>query len=759
MTEPGAPPIDDRVGQGGSNHQWPDPAGDRSSQHEPLLVSRPMGVMSPGQRPMKIQDRHLERLAIVYVRQSSPQQVIENRESRARQYALADYAEALGWPQSQVVVIDEDQGHSGSSAENRLGFQRLLAELTMDHVGLVLGLEMSRLARSSKDWHHLLELCALFGTLLGDQDGLYEPTDMNDRLLLGLKGTMSEVELFTMRSRLERGKLNKAQRGELFIGVPVGYVKLPSGQIALEPDEQARGMVQLIFDQFDEIGSMYGVFRYLVQHDLRLGLRVHHGPRRGELEWRLPRLQTVADILKHPLYAGAYVFGRRPQDARQRATGPKGGRWAPMDQWKVLIRDCLPSYITWDRYIANQQQLQQNRNLPTTLGIARNGRALLSGLAVCGTCGRRYQTTYGRANTPNYSCRWYLIKGQEQQCFGLAAAPLDALVVEQVLRALEPAALDLSIAAMESLEEERKRLHHSWQQQLDRASYDVQHAERQYQLVDPENRLVARTLEQRWEQTLRNQKQLEQEYDRFLRTQPPRLTEAERSRIRELASDIPTLWAAPGTTPADRKEIIRCVVERVVAHVEQNSEYVEVEIHWKGGTVSRHEIVRPVRLYTQLREYNQLMDRIEELRKAGHTIASICAQLDADGFVPPKRSSRFERVAVAKLMARRGLKHEKTVEPLGPNEWWLTDLAQHLDLSPAKLSGWARRGWIHGRRTPAQKLWILWADEDELSRLQLLQSLSARGANAGTYAEELRRPKDRMDGHIEDQQPETLEAS
>ncbi len=749
MTDDTGPTMDDRHDHVGNNE-----LGAESARG----LARTAILSVPNLRSSKIQDRHLERLAIVYVRQSSPQQVIEHRESRARQYALADYAVTLGWPPSQVLVIDEDQGRSGRTAELRQGFQRLLAELMMDHVGLVLGLEMSRLARSSKDWHHLLEVCALFGTLLGDQDGLYEPNDSNDRLLLGLKGTMSEVELFTMRNRLERGKLNKAERGELFVRVPIGYVKLPSGQIALEPDEQARGVVQLIFDQFAEVGSIYAVFRYLAQHGIQLGFRAHHGPRRGELEWRRPTYDAVVSILKHPVYAGAYVFGRRLRNAKQQATGMKNGRLVPMDQWKVLIRDRLPSYITWEQYLANQRTIQQNRSLPTTPGLARNGSALLSGLVVCGTCGRRRRTSYTKADTPHYACTWKRVEGQEC-CYGLAATPLDALVANEVLRAVEPAALELSLVVAESIEQDRGRLHQHWTQQLERARYDVELAERQYQLVDPENRLVARTLEQRWEEMLQNQKQLKHDYDRFLHEQPPRLTDEERSRIQELARDIPALWEATDTTPADRKQIIRCLIERVIVHVEQHSEYVEVEIHWHGGFSSQHEIVRPVGMYTQLRDYDRLMDRIEVLRRTGHTAASIAAHLDAEGFVPPMRGSHFDLVVVRTLMARRGLKDEKIVEPLAQHEWWLADLAGHLDMSVLKLSDWTRRGWVNARKTAAQKLWILWADEDELRRLEALKVHSVRGANATSQPAGLKQPKARPTDTKVDQYPTVPEAS
>lgn len=328
----------------------------------------------------KIQKHHRERLAVVYIRQSSSHQVIEHQESKARQYLLADYALRLGWPRERVLIIDEDQGSSGTTAEGRSGFQRLLAEVTMDHVGMILGLEMSRLARSDKDWHHLLEVCAIFDTILADQDGVYDSADPNDRLLLGLKGTMSTLELHTMRNRLEKGRLFKAQRGELFLDLPVGYVKVPAGGIALDPDEQVRAVVSLIFEKFTELGSVRAVFRYLLRQGIRLGIRPHDGPNRGQLEWRRPCPATLYSILNHPFYSGTYAYGRHPVDPKRKHGGQSrdGRKWVPMEEWKVLKQDYLPAYITWEQYLQNLAQLRRNRSGWDMPGTPRQGEALLA---------------------------------------------------------------------------------------------------------------------------------------------------------------------------------------------------------------------------------------------------------------------------------------------------------------------------------------------------------------------------------------------
>ena len=377
----------------------------------PLPTATPPHVATPSAiptlrraRPGLITDWHLGLLAIVYVRQSSPQQILDHRESRERQYALVNYAVALGWPSDRILIIDDDQGLSGKTAENRSGFHRILAEVTMEHVGLILGIEMSRLARCNEDWHHLLQMCSIFGTILADEDGLYDPRDPNDRLLLGLKGTMSEYELVTMHHRLEGGKLYKAQRCELIQNVPCGYLKLPTGEAVLDPDEEARSTVQLVFDKFDELGSFGRLYRYLLRNNIRLGMRVQRGARRGQLEWRRPTLCTVSRILHHPIYAGAYSYGRRCVDHKQSASGGTKVkmREMPMSKWKVLQRDRLPAYITWEHYLANQERLRQNRYQPGSVGAPRAGKALLTGILVCGTCGRRMHATYRSKSTAYY---------------------------------------------------------------------------------------------------------------------------------------------------------------------------------------------------------------------------------------------------------------------------------------------------------------------------------------------------------------------
>jgi DNA invertase Pin-like site-specific DNA recombinase len=718
------------------------------SSHEtvatPPAPNQPGSVSEPPVRTIrspKILPRHLDRSAIVYVRQSTPMQVQEHTESKARQYALADHAVALGWSSAQVVVIDEDQGKSGRGAEHRSGFQRLLAEVTLGHVGLVLGLEMSRLARSSKDWHHLLELCALFGTLLGDQDGVYNPTDSNDRLLLGLKGTMSEFELFTMRNRLQRGLVHKAERGELHIAPPLGYERPPSGEVVLDSDEQVRGVIQLIFDKFDELGSARRVLVYLVRNNIRLGFRWNRGPRRAQLDWRPPRYGTVLRVLTHPNYAGAYVFGRKDVGRSQAANGTDRNRFRAT-AWTILLKGRLPAYISWDRYEANQQRLRGNRSAVDSPGVPRDGAALLAGLAVCGSCGRRLTPQYPRRGQPYYWCTRHLQDIQEQTCHGLTAGVVDRLVVDQVHEALKPAGLKLSLRAIADGRAERERLDGHWKKKLERARYEVHRVERQYQAVEPENRLVARTLEQHWETALAELRRLEEEFDRFARDRPLRLTEAERSRIMALSTDIPALWGAGGTTNADRKDVIRCLVDRVVVQVRQNTEYCDVTIHWKGGCTSEHEVVRPVRSQRQLRDGDRLRERVTELHGRDQTAAAIAGMLTAEGFCPPRRRGAYNAQQVWRLLHQYGLTHTRDRVCLSKDEWWLSELARALGVSRRKLRDWATRKWCHAHQTPTDGRWLIWANQRERNRLRRLNEYSRLGQQS--YPSDLTRPTRRI---------------
>jgi DNA invertase Pin-like site-specific DNA recombinase len=697
--------------------------------HQDPIATRPAGIAEAGAstRPGKVQAWHLQRWAIVYVRQSTPQQVSGNPESAQRQYALARRAVELGWPQDRVLVIDEDQGRSGATAEGRAGFQRLLAEVSLDHVGLVLGLEMSRLARSCRDWHQLLELCAIFRTLLADQDGLYDPTDYNDRLLLGLTGIMSEAELHLLQRRMHEGMRTKARRGELFTVPPVGYIKLPTGEFALDPDEQVQGVVRLVFEQFERLGTVRKVLRYFLENGIRLGVRAAHGPNRGQLEWRTPLLHTLTSMLHHPLYAGYYCYGRRRVDARRKKPGrPSTGRvLMPPEEYLALLPDRCPAYINRERFEAIQRRIAENRARSESKGAPREGPSLLAGLVFCACCGRRRAVFYGgRSKKLQYACRTDPAGGQGR-CPSVAGRVLDRLVSEQVLAALQPGALELSLAAAEDLLRERQRLDEHWRQRLERARYQAQRAERQYQSVDPENRLVARTLEQQWEAALQEARRLEEDYARFQSRQPAALTEREVGQVRALAQDLPALWQAPTTTAADRQQVIRFLVERVVVDP-GGGDRMRVALTWVGGQTSEYEILRPVPCYEQTAGFDRLLGRIRELHAQGVTFPEIAERLNVEGFRPLKQADRFTGPIVWRILRRRSPSPKPLAErwrgELRKDEWFVADLAVELGTPKKTLHAWLRRGWIQyrvltGYRAPC----VCWADADELRRLRRLR--------------------------------------
>jgi DNA invertase Pin-like site-specific DNA recombinase len=697
----------------------------------------------------KIEARHHQRLAVVYVRQSSPQQVHEHRESADLQYDLRRRATELGWPADRVTVIDEDQGRSGRSVAGRPGFQWLLAEVALDHVGIILGIELSRLARSCRDWHQLIELCGIFHTLLADQNGLYDPTDHNDRLLLGLSGIMSEAELHILRGRMLAGARNKARRGELYNHAPIGYARVPGGGLMLDPDEQARDVVRLIFDVFDELGTVSGLLRYLVRHGIRLGFRPHFGPHKGELEWRRPHRTTLNFLLHHPIYAGAYSHGRRPTDPRRKVPGrPATGRVVvPMDQWEVLIPDHLPGYITWEHYEANLRRLAQNGARCGAMRAARGGDSLLAGLVACGRCGRKMLVAYTtKGHRVRYQCQRGAMDYAEPRCQSLAGGALDELVAGQVLRALEPAALELSLRAVADAERERARLARHWEQRLERARHGAERAARQYHAAEPENRLVARELERRWEQSLLAQRQVEDEYDRFRHGRPAELTSSDVKMIESLAGDIPALWRAETTAVQDRQEVVRHLVERVVVAVQGETEWVDVAIHWAGGFVSRHEVRRPVSRVEQLRDHAELVRRVAELHGAGRTSRQIAEALNREGFCPPKRRETYNKAMVQVLLARRGRSGPQPEgvtgeDPRGNDEWWLSDLSRELGMPQPTVHSWVRRGWIRGRKSPgAGGRWILWADAEDLGRLRRLRAYRRTWPDE-TYPAELTTPR------------------
>ena len=553
----------------------------------------------------KITAQHLARQAIVYLRQSSAAQVEHNRESTERQYALAGKARELGWPEDRILVIDEDLGLSGSGSVARSGFARLTAEVALARVGLVLGLEVSRLARNNADWHRLIDLAGLTDTLIGDADGIYHPALFNDRLLLGLKGTMSEAELHVLRARLNGGIRNKAQRGELRRGLPVGFVwGEADGEVLLHPDEAVVTAIRTIFDRFAEMGSARRVWLWLRDRGLKLPLQMHA---HADIRWVDASYHAVHQVLANPVYAGAYVYGKTRTQVTLDAAGvrKKRIRQLPREEWQVLIKEHHAGYIDWQTYEANQQRIAKNtRPGPHKVGGAvREGSALLQGLASCGHCGRRLRTHYtGRTSSPGYHCSGeHLVEGRGSYCLNIGAVQIDVAVARAFIAALEPVRIAATLAAAEQLEVDRESSLKHWRLGVERAQYAANLAERRYRAVDPDNRLVARGLEKAWEESLGALKTAKAELCRREQERPRVLSGEERSRIAMLGADLADVWDAATTTPRDRKELLGTLIEEVILKVERDKSAAHLTLRWKGGALTDIDVALPVKRQATVR--------------------------------------------------------------------------------------------------------------------------------------------------------------
>jgi len=687
-----------------------------------------------GQPESKIRPEHRDRTAVVYVRQSSRQQVLDHGESTRLQYGLVERASALGWPRSRIVVIDDDLGRSAAMAGGRPGFARLVTEVTMGRVGIVVGIEMSRLARTGRDWHQLLELCSLSGALLADPDGVYDPSYYNDRLLLGLKGTMSEAELYLIRQRMQSGRLAKAERGELVVQLPIGYVRRAGGEVVFDPDEQAQHVVRLIFDTFERLGTVNAVLRYLADNQIQLPVRARGGPQKGELQWRRPSRETLQIMLHNPIYAGYYVYGRRRVEAGKKIAGrPSTGRVVrEAAEWLVALPDRMPAYISVQRYEANIARMAANRNTAETVGAPRDGSALLVGLLCCGRCGGHRMTVRYHGPAHGYACAYQQTNyGIGGACQHIAGPALDGYVTDQVLAAIAPAALEVSLQAAGQAEAERATLDKLWRQRLERARYAADRARRQYQLAEPENRLVARQLEKDWEAALAEADLLAADYQRFTDTHPTTLSATQRDTIRTLAHNLPAVWNAPSTTDVERKELLRTLIDKITVAVVGSSERVDVTITWAGGHETTGQAVRPVARLDQLSYYPQLRQRVAELTSQGHSTRQIAEQLNIDGLRPPKRTNHFGPGQVLDLIHQNGVRVQpRRAKPtalasLGPDEWSVSDLATTLETPTATIYNWIYRGWLTARQATTGSHWIITADPAEIERLRELHARPA----------------------------------
>jgi len=658
----------------------------------------------------KIRPSHLQRTAFVYIRQSSASQVENNRESTQRQYALAQRAAALGWPVQQVCVVDDDLGLSGASTARRGGFARMTAEVALGHAGIILGLEVSRLARNNSDWYRLLDLCTMTDTLIGDADGVYNPALFNDRLLLGLKGTMSEAELHTLRARLDGGIRNKAARGELRRGLPTGMVwGEAEGEVRLHPDEAVVSALRAVFARFSEFGTARRVWLWFRAENLSFPLQLNYSAPEA-IRWVAPTYIAIYNVLTNPVYAGAYCYGksRKERYVDEHGVLKTRLRRLPQSQWSVLIRDHHEGYIDWATYEANQMRLATNtKPRPHEAGGAvREGTALLQGLATCGHCSRKLRTHYrGTNQTPGYHCS---NKGIENSrgvyCLNVGGLQIDAAVTEAFLHAVEPAGLEAAVRAAERLEADHDAALAQWRLSVERTQYEAQRAERRYRSVDPENRLVARGLEAQWEKQLYELEQAQQELARREQLRPRTLSAQERHNLLALGQDLQRVWEAPGLAVRDRKQLLRTLLEEVSITVNRTQYRAHLKLRWRGGKLTECDVALPRSRPATIRTAEDTLALVRRLAQH-YPDATIAGILNAQGRLSAQ-GLRFNQNLVGNL--RRHWKIPCFEPPAERPEGELLSIRQAarvLGTAPSTLHRWVNAGFIAGEHPTPGAPW------------------------------------------------------
>jgi DNA invertase Pin-like site-specific DNA recombinase len=636
-------------------------------------------------------------------------QVHEHLESRQRQYALVERAIGLGWRREAVEVVDEDQGRSGSSSEGRTGFVRLADAVARGEAGAVLAIEVSRLARSSTDWQRLLQVCAVADVPVIDEQSVYDPSDKDDKMLLDLKGTMSEAELHWLRLRLVGGRMNKARRGELEIPPPAGYVWGDHG-FRLDPDESIQRAMRLLFERFAVEPSGWAVVRWANKQGLKFPRRQWHRDGLSAVTWRALTLDYLVRVLHNPVYAGVYVYGRR-QKKRVLVDGQvrlRNVRLEP-EEWPVRIEGAHPGYIDWETFVKNQERLRNNQSTLQggTRGAPNRGSALLSGLVICGRCGRRMRTMYERPSVDGY----YSCLGEHNRagsiCWSVRAKRLDEAVEETFLSKMVPDELDLSLAVEGEAHRQAESLAQQWRTRIEHVAYEARRAERRYKVVDPDNRVVARTLEREWEERLKDLEEVERQYAEAKRARHVELTDADRARVRALARDLPSVWRAPTTEVAERKAMLRLVIEAIaLSPVDVPRRMTKVHVQWRSGAVSEMLIERPHR---NAQPDETAIARLAELVKEGHSDSTVAARLNDEGFVTG-RVHPWSEGSVARARLRRKLKREThTSHPYLPDRhpetgsYSLPGAARHFGVPYEVVKSWVRRGLVthynqrHGR--------------------------------------------------------------
>ncbi len=667
----------------------------------------------------KVTAPHLQRAAFVYVRQSSPAQVEHNRESTQRQYALVERAQSLGWAPERVTVIDDDLGLSGASTQGRRGFAHMTAEVALGHVGIVLGLEVSRLARNNADWYRLLDLCAITDTLIGDADGVYHPSLFNDRLILGLKGTMSEAELHILRARLEGGIRNKAARGELRRGLPVGFVwGEQDGEVIFHPDEAVRHSIRTVFDRFAELGSVRRVWLWFRAEALSFPLRTHSG---ADIRWVPPSYHTIHQVLANPGYAGAYAYGKSRHERYVDDSGVlrKRVRHLPRSEWKVLIRDHHEGYIDWPTHEANLERIARNTRprAHQSGGAVREGCALLQGIATCGHCGRSLRTHYqGRNAAPGYHCPGNnVVNSRGVYCLNIGGLQIDQAVSEAVLEALQPGGVEAALRAAQQLENQHDAALEQWRLNVERARYEAERAERRYRAVEPENRLVARGLETAWEQRLRELEEAQAELVRREHHRPRELSTEERAAVLSLGGDLHRVWQAPTTTARDKKELLRTVLEEVSIADHRDEHRAHLTLRWRGGLLTELDVHRPQTRQAPIRTDEDTVALVRRLA-THYPDAVIAGILNRQGKTTAY-GHRFTSNRVGNLRRHWGIARFEPANTAADGELLnIRQAADELGIAPSTIHRWLNDGFIPGEQLTPGAPWQIRLTEDLRAR-------------------------------------------
>lgn len=700
----------------------------------------------------KITMDHLRRCAIVYVRQSSAAQVEHNRESTQRQYGLVERAVELGWKRETVRVIDEDLGVSGSGLAERSGFALLTSQVALGQAGLVLGLEVSRLARNNADWYRLLDLCGATHTLIGDNDGIYHPGLFNDRLVLGLKGTMSEAELHVLRARLDGGIRNKAARGELRRGLPVGFVWGDrDGEVRFHPDEAVTGAIRTIFERFAEMGSARQVWLWFRSEELRFPLQSNHF---DEIRWVTPTYTKIHQVLTNPVYAGAYAYGRTRQERHVDETGQvrKRTKRLPRSEWSILIWDHHPGFVDRNTFDENLTRIAGNTHPRPheSGGAVREGAALLQGIATCGRCGRGIRVDYGgRASSPGYYCAGnVIVNGRGEHCLHrVGGHQIDDAVISVFLAALAPAGVEASLRAAVMIEADHDAALAQWRQHIERTRYEAQRAERRYRAIDPDNRLVARGIEAEWEQALQAVAAAQAELERRERQRPRVLSTTERNAILSLGTDLARVWSAPTTTDRDRKELLRTLIEEVIITVDRDILLSHLTIRWRGGIVSELDVPLRRKTPSPIRTDEQTVDLVRRLA-AHYPDAVIAGILNRQGrrtatgmsFIANRVSSLRTHWAIPRFQAPRE-------SPEG-DILTIRKAAELLGLSVSTVHRYLNDGFIPGEQLTPEGPWrirltadirALFVDQAPVGYLTMLETTRRLGVSRQTVLQRVKR--------------------